>query len=310
MQRILIAILFAFVTKSSLLAQYYMITFDGTGYYESAPGHQLYIDNISNPNNMWQIGQPQKPVFNNTMATTNAIVTNTLTTYPVNNTSSFVLWHLAGPGFTMPSHVHISGNYFVNSDTLNDYGSIEFSPDNGTTWINLLTSTTYSSNIFWNNPYIKPTLSGNSNGWKRFKANIEDFGPIFNIQGGDTVRFRFSFTSDGNQTNKDGLMFDSISVWDVPPIGLNDLMKNKLELKTYPIPSTTSVSMEFKDKNEADCVLKVYDNLGKIKFEKIISTGEKSIVLNIRDYATGIYNYTISTKGGNILQSGKFVKSE
>ena len=98
---------------------------------------QLTIDILSNPNNLWQIGKPQKAVFNSSHSSPNAIITDSINTYPPNDTSLFIARKLAFSGFEYHYVAALYGNYFVNSDTLNDFGIIEFSPDNGTTWIDL-----------------------------------------------------------------------------------------------------------------------------------------------------------------------------
>lgn len=201
---------------------YYVISFEGTGVNENPPwGYDLYLDN-SNPSNIWQIGSPQKNMFTSSVSIPNVIVTDTLNDYPINDTSSFIIEHIADLGFSMPHDVIFSGYYFVNSDTLTDYGLIEFSPDNGGIWIDLINDPTYSPYIIWLTP--KPILTGNSiGGWSQFAANLSGLGPFFGIQTGDTVLWKFTFVSDPIQTNNDGLMFDNLSIWDVPPIGIEEL---------------------------------------------------------------------------------------
>lgn len=139
----------------------------------------LSIDTISNPNNIWQIGHPQKALFTAAYSAPNSIVTDTLNTYPINDTSVFLITNVAdGMGFEWPHTVSIAANYFVDSDTLTDYGAFEFSPDNGITWIDLLNDTsTYSSSIYWNEN--KATFTGSSNGWESFKVNIQALGTNF-----------------------------------------------------------------------------------------------------------------------------------
>ncbi len=49
---------------------------------------KIQID-TSQQGNIWQIGRPQKILFNLAFSIPNAIVTDTLNTYPINDTSSF-----------------------------------------------------------------------------------------------------------------------------------------------------------------------------------------------------------------------------
>ncbi len=58
----------------------YTITFDDTLEIKN-----LYIDTVSNPNNIWQVGIPQKTIFTDAYSAPNVIVTDTANPYPVND---------------------------------------------------------------------------------------------------------------------------------------------------------------------------------------------------------------------------------
>src|SRR5438105_2261192 len=106
------------------------LNFDDTTY-----RNIVTIDTLSNLNNIWRVGHPNKTVFTSAHSSPRVIATDTLNTYPINDTSSFKIIHTAGDGWAsnFPG-VNIEGWYYVNSDTLTDYGYIEFSPDHGNTW--------------------------------------------------------------------------------------------------------------------------------------------------------------------------------
>ncbi len=174
-----------------------------------------------NPNNIWQIGSPQKQILSTAYSPSNVIITDTINPYPINDTSSFIISKTASGGVLGPGWVgtefFISGQYYVNSDTLNDFGMIEFSPDNGDTWIDLLTYDPYDEYITWydgNGGNTRPTLSGNSGGWKFFLADLYPLGWMFDINFEDTMLYRFSFISDSIDNGMDGLMFDNLDVHD------------------------------------------------------------------------------------------------
>jgi hypothetical protein len=150
----------------------------------------------------------------------------------------------------------------VSSDTLTDYGTIEFSPDNGTTWIDLINDTTYSSSFWWNLP--KPTFSGNSYGWQYFYVNIAGLGPIFGIQNGDTVLFRFTFISDSAQTNKDGLMFDDFQFHDYFE-GIEETQDNNL-ISIYPNPTSDELSI-YKTISGAYSRIQILNYTGQILYD-------------------------------------------
>jgi len=303
------------LTGNFLFSQnYYTISFEGTGLYENDSRHELYLDSISNPNNIWQIGEPQKSIFTSAYTLPNVIVTDTMNSYPINDTSSFIIKHVADAGFCMPNYVALGGMYFVNSDTITDYGKIEFSPDNGGSWIDL-SDPNYSDYIDWHEPYLffgnPPVFSGNSNGWNRFRVNLEQLGPFFNIDcDEDTVQFRFSFISDGIQTNKDGLMFDSLFVEDVPPVGLQNISGDELSISVSPNPVSTSVNIELNATFTEISKLVIFDNIGRPVKEIEISDNEKTFSLNIEDLPNGMYTICLQNNNGYLLSSKSIIKSK
>lgn len=280
MKKPLPTIIFMLIATSSFgqnLYDNYNLNFDDT-----IGLQHLRIDTITNPNNLWQIGSPQKPVFTNSFSVPNVIVTDTINPYPTNDTSSFVLVNVAeGGGFVWPHTVTFEGQYYVNSDTLTDYGTIEFSPDNGTTWIDLINDTAYTSFYWWYLP--KPTLTGNSNGWQNFYVNIANLGPIFGIQDGDTVLYRFTFISDSIQTNKDGIMFDQFQFVDYVE-GIEETQNNNL-ISIYPNPTSDELRIFGKLLRNYSRI-QILDYTGQILFDKSNFNGES---IDTRQFANGVY---------------------
>jgi len=180
----------------------------------------LNIDH-SLPANVWQIGKPQKPFFDSAYSAPNAIVTDTINSYPVNNLSVFYLY-LPDEWDALGQMLHF--RYKINCDTLTDYGLIEFSLDKGLTWHNLLSeANAYQTQwniqlayppytvLFNNNDTVNP-FTGKSSGWYTFNM---PFGFYFYPLGTDTVYYKLSFHSDGIQTNKDGWMMDDLLIADL-----------------------------------------------------------------------------------------------
>jgi len=269
----------------------YDLTFEDTFFL-----NHLIIDTVANHNNIWQVGAPQKPLFFSAFTAPNAIVTDTFNSYPVNDTSSFTILNIAfGMGFVWPHTVILSGEYNVNSDTLTDYGIIEFSPDNGTTWIDLINDTTYALNMMWNTP--KPTLSGNSNGWNLFYVNIAGLGPIFNIQDGDTVLYRFTFISDSIQTNKDGLMFDNFHfedyIEDIPEIQNDNL------ISVFPNPADEFLFIQKANSSDQQ-IVQLFDYAGQTIYDNQNYNGKS---IDTRKLINGIYLLKYSdTKSFSVKQ--------
>ncbi len=194
----------------------------------------LDINSNSNPNNVWQIGPPQKSVLNNAWSAPKVIVTDTINTYPVNDTSSFTI---ASSIAWMPPIFHFNFRYFVDSDTLTDFGLIEFSIDNGNSWINLLNIQMYTPYIYWlsNGQNVPPVLSGSSGGWRWAFLDMSSIDLILDFQNATVLLWRFTFISDGIESNRDGLMFDNISIWMTYPVGIEepDLSSERKLLKVF-----------------------------------------------------------------------------
>ncbi|MFI5219600.1 MAG: T9SS type A sorting domain-containing protein [Bacteroidia bacterium] len=255
---------------------FYTIDFEDT-----ASLHYLRIDTASNPNNIWQVGAPQKTIFTNAYSSPNVIVTDTINPYPINDTSSFIIVDVAGTGYTFVHTASLQGEYSVNSDTLTDFGMIEFSPDNGTSWYDIVNDTFITNNIFMPPGWV--ILTGNSNGWQPFYVNLAALGPLFNIQLFDTVLWRFTFISDSIQTNKDGLMFDDLHFEDyvesIPEIQNDNL------ISISPNPASDELRVHRTTVSDSQKV-QVLNYTGQILYDNSNFIGE---TIDTRQLTNGIY---------------------
>lgn len=240
----------------------------------------LQFDSLANQNNLWQIGSPQKNIFTNAYNAPNVIVTDTVHPYPINDTSSFIIKNVYNNGFDYTHYIVLSGYYYVNTDSLLDYGTIEFSPDNGTTWIDLINNTTYASAINW---FPKPVLSGNTQGLQRLYVQLTDLGTIFNIQPNDTVLYRFTFISDSIQTYKDGLMFDDIDFMDY--FDKIESPQNDNLITIFPNPSSDILTLRIVNPT-SQASIQIVDFLGKIVYNNLNFTGE---IIDTKAFNNGIY---------------------
>lgn len=200
-------------------------------YNMSDPEPILTIDVNSNPTNIWQIGSPQKQFLSNAWSTSKVIITDSINSYPNNDTSSFTIECTAIQSSSSVSWTNFTLNfqYFVDSDTLSDFGMIEFSPDNGVTWIDLINDPTYAQYLAWvtnNNVGQVPVLTGTSGAWIEANLNMRQLGIFLDIQPGTPFLWRFTFISDGIQNNRDGIMYDNILLEINPPIGIEQVNLN------------------------------------------------------------------------------------
>jgi len=242
------------------------------------------VDTASNNN--WEIGQPNKAIFQSALSIPNAIVTKLDTSYSINDTSSFTIRHIADFGLNDLGMMWISASYKINSDTLTDYGTIEFSPDNGISWINFLTDTVYAQQgiYYWINE--KPVFSGNNSDWQMFTINIQDYNHLFNITYDDTVLFRFSFISDSIQTFKDGWMLDDIDIEDWHE-GIYEDNYKLGNIITYPNPCSSESIIEF-DNLLDHATLTVFNAFGQ-QVKQLNDIKGQRIIFNSSNLPDGLY---------------------
>jgi hypothetical protein len=235
----------------------YIIDFDSP----NSMNNHIIIDTVSNPNNIWQIGVPSKTVFGSAYSLTHAIVTDTLNPYPVNDTSSFILKHIRPEFLGGNESLQLNFWFQFNADPLTDFGMVEASIDNGITWVNLLTDDiTYE--LQWLEP--KPVLTGNSNGWQHFALELNML--TYNLGYSDTLLYRFTFISDGVQTNKDGWMIDDFQLadwWE----GINEYSNNDM-IYVYPNPTQGEVSIVNNSEKITDYSLEIIDIGGETVLRK------------------------------------------
>lgn len=259
----------------------------------------LYRDTATNPNCIWQIGKPQKTVFTSSFSPDKAIVTDTLNTYPPNDTSSFIIkmsdlnfaWYIGS--FYPHSTPFIRGRYKVDSDSLSDYGSIAISMDMGSNWIDILEDTVYN---FVQNSGTMPVLTGSSDGWQIFTLSFAQLADSFTISPSDTVLLKFTFVSDSTETNRDGLIFDDFVIMDWWE-SVDDPSKTPVDI--YPNPAASQLRV----RSPEEGTLFITDLFGKTQCSINIEEVGKEANLDLSALSSGFYIYTYRTRKG--ATSGK-----
>ncbi len=242
--------------------------------------NRVVIDTITSSNNIWRIGHPSKTIFNTAFSSPNVIVTDTLNSYPVNDTSSFTIIHIAGSGWHLHyPKVDIGGWYYVNSDSLTDFGYIEFSSDKGNTWLHA-DSSDNNGCCSWGASQELPIFYGNSNGWKHFYYCLCTSG-VVNM--GDTILYRFTFISDSIQSNKDGLMFDNLNFEDWSE-GIKEIQNNNL-ISIYPNPVSAKLKVQY-TKRSSNQSVQIHDYIGQVIYKNQDFIGE---TIDTRQLTNGVY---------------------
>lgn len=222
-----------------------------------------YISIQGSTQNLWQIGKPQKTIFSEAYTIPNAMVTDTVNFYPVNNQSAFDLY--IGPfntGWNYIFDMFIDFRHKYDTNTLQDGGFITVSWDYGQTWSNILDDTISQIYFFasparnwgmWGNDNLYASgdtlfngehgYSGKSNGWVHSCMAWYDL-PVKhgNFFPPDTMIIRFNFVSDNIQNNKEGWMIDQIRIYSIDlGSGIEEDMGRHSRVRVVPNPSTANV---------------------------------------------------------------------
>ena len=240
----------------------------------------FYFDS-SQVNNIWQFGTPQKSMFDSAYSPPFAFVTDTINNYSINNTSSilFTVWSDC-------NWFQINFKHRIDADSLMDGGVIEYSIDSGNTWNNIRGANVFFSNNFYP---LSNTIASNSNkaGFTGTSGWIYSWfiGPIL----GPLVQYRFTFTSDSIDTQKNGWIIDDISTVGVM-VGINEFESGAV-VKLYPNPTSNLFAIEMKNPTQFVSAV-VLDLKGK---EFDISTKP---IIDLSKFENGIYLIKITTSLG------------
>lgn len=293
---LLLLLVFPFTSIGQSFHQY----FDSDTNFNTIP---VIIDTPIN-SNVWQIGPPQKTIFNDAASTPNVIVTDTLNYYPNNDTSSFIIkvsteWSWGVLALQWMQKLDI--------DSIYDGGIIEFSVDTGQTW----------QNVF-NNPYVynfygfqtqnadtlldgTDVFSGKDTTWRNIWLCYDmSWGSVVT----DTMYFKFTFVSDGINNNREGWMMDNFFCHTTQVHTVKE-HENDNEISIYPNPSDGNINIEVKRKNEFQIIesLEVYSTSGRLvkSFENI----PIKYFINLKDLPSG--SYIVKVKSTNYYSEKNIV---
>lgn len=295
------------ISSNNIIAQQWSnsITFD-TAF------SNLYIDTLQ-ANNRWQIGAPHKVLFDSARTRPNAIVTDTVNYYPVNDTSSFILkinrppdapfWVEWVPYMYGPTPF-VSFMSKIDTDSLSDIGYIEYSLNNGATWLPV---NEYFFGSDYHPPYYGPGTSlftGTWNGWFQTSIVLGDSNPDPGIETVDSVLFKFTFVSDDINTNKEGWIIDDITYGTIALVGVNDIEEENNNFNIYPNPVNKEFTLSVTETGTINRELKIVNVLGEVVYQSIVENPKSEV--NISELPKGVY--FVKLISANQILTKKFIK--
>jgi len=257
------------------------ITFDaGDTVYQ----HAIIIDTTSHHHNSWQIGRPNKTVFDSAYSWPNALVTDTLNPYPTNDTSVFILKlrNYYPTTSTEPWHAiaFVSFWHQLDIDT-GSKGIVEYSTDTGHTWHVVLDNSWTPDST---------TFTHSTHKWQNYTAHLPEF--YF----GDTLLMRFTFISDSDTTSNDGWIIDDfhIEYWTEGASSLT--AHNAYTICPNPVSNLLAITAPIKIQSVA-----IRNTLGQMVRNEICNSPTAQV--DVAELAGGVYFVYIDG-----VAAGKFLK--
>ena len=250
--------------------------------------------------NIWQIGQPSKLTFTEAYSAPNAIVTDTLKTYPANNHSWFdLVLYPSDFGYTYRG---IEFMHKINTEATGNGGYITVSYDLGSTWTNIIEDSAYFNywdispanefnnlNLYSNNDTLyngEYGFSGAISKWEKVQFGWYFSSYIKRSQWQDTMLIRFNFISGANDAANDGWMIDNIRLFWVGlgwSINEQTLISN---LEIFPNPVHDNSIIQTKDKRQIKYI-QVYNLTGQLLREEIV--GDYSFIFERKGLPSGTF---------------------
>ena len=272
--------------------QSYRQYFDGA---DTAVYNSLLITFDSLSPNTWQIGTPQKVIFDSASTKPFAIITDTLNPYPSNDTSRFY--------FSVPSEwpagiFALQWKQKLDLQDGVDFGLVEFKLHKDSLWQNAFNNP-YIYNYYGYEPKNVDTLlngelgfSGTDSTWKDIWLCLDiSFTSLIT----DTLYFRYSIISDPVQSNHEGWVIDNLLAH-LTFIHTVQEKEQKDYIHLFPNPSNGIVNIQVQKKTNKFHVIeeiKVINEVGETV--KSFGLSPTKFRVDLSNQPNGVYFITIKT---------------
>lgn len=275
--------------------------------FETSHKLDIMIDSLS-ADTIWQIGVPQKTVLNETSSQPNALITDTLNTYPANTNASFIV-ELDEHAIGAFPYIQLEWFQYTDFEEGVDGGIIDVSYDGGETWKNIFTDTLYRPEVVgsyqWDTLHNQEAGITGTNG-QQWMAIC--WGTAFGAHPTylETIHVRFTMSSDSIDTGQDGWLLDDFNVF-IGVVGSTANRQAFKDMSIYPNPANQNLQIDLNEVIDEEVDVYIYDNTGRMIFsEKAAMYGEAVHNINVSQFVAGIYH--IIVQGEEVLYRQKFVK--
>ncbi|MCD4730592.1 MAG: T9SS type A sorting domain-containing protein [Bacteroidales bacterium] len=270
--------------------QTYSQYFDGA---DTSAFNSIFVQVDTSALNVWQIGPPQKIIFDSAVTFPNVIMTDTINFYPVNNTSGFqftiipwVTWGILA----------IQWMQKLDMDSGADGGVIEFSVDGGNSWENVFNNP-YVYNFYGYDSTNVDTLPSGQIAFTGTDSTWKDLWLCYDMTWlslNDSIMVRHTFISDSVDNSKEGWMIDNLLVHVTIIHTVNEVEQEEY-LKIQPNPTTGKIDIIARKIDGFHIIekMELIDMEGKVVQEFGISPTK--FFIDIGHHQDGIYFLKIKT---------------
>ena len=289
--KLLFSLLFT-VPYLTSFTQDFIQYFDGA---DTSFNNSIIIELDTAAENIWQIGQPQKIIFDASGTVPNVIVTDTLNYYPTNNVSSFT-FGVDPATYDWGGILALQWKQKLDLDDTLDGAYIEYSLDTGNTWVNVFNDPNIY-NFYGFEEANKDTLANGDVAFSGVDGTWKDIWLCYDFSWlslADTLTFRFSLRSDGIDNNREGWMIDNMYMHPTWFHTINEIEQEDYIL-VFPNPTSGIINIQAKKRDEFHIIekLDVIDVNGKIV--ESFSMVPTKYTVDIRHLPKGIYFLKIQT---------------
>jgi len=271
----------------------------------------IMID-TTNQSNIWQIGIPSKSIFSEALSEPNALITDTLNIYPINNQSSFYFKINMSTLWTGLPYFMVLWNQKMDCEIGKDGGVIEVSYDSMQTWVNIFEDMVYQPITIGN--VNNDTLFNGEMGISEIDTTWKEIGFCWSSVIGnpvDEIFIRFTFHSDSIDSFQEGWIIDNFEAFPTIVDNVEELVWNRnerLTFEVYPNPSSNQITLKRKGEKLQKVIIQIIDIAGIVVYQRA-NSNSKEVELDISLLNTGTYVVVLRNERGVILGTERIIKT-
>lgn len=283
----------ALTASVTVHSQSYQQYFDGA---DTSATNSLQITFGNDTNNIWHVGPPQKTLFDSASTQPNAIVTDTIQTYPSNDTSQFYLT-LPFDSFWPFGILALQWTQKLDLESDHDMATIDFKTNTDSAWHSAFNNP-YVYNFYGYQSQNLDTLTNGTIGFSGSDSTWRDiwlcYDMSYYVNMGDTFTIRYTILSDSNETNQDGWIMDNFMAH-LTYIHTIQEAEQKEYVNIFPSPSSGEVNIQVKKINEFHLIESMILTNVEGKVVKTFGSSPTKFKIDISDQPDGVYFLKVNT---------------